>query len=217
MEIGLKTQAGHVASAMSCVDLLCILYNKFPNEVIILSKGHGALAQYVILNELGKLSDAELETYQKDGGLSEHTTLNRDHGIFASTGSLGHGLGIGVGYALADPKKNVYVVIGDGELDEGSTHEALRIITRLKLKNIFVFVDTNDWSGLGNATGIVPYMMRPFYSVKGEGWGKVENTLASHYTSVSQEVFDTWTKNSVLIEEKRLKNIEDYKKTKETR
>ena len=135
MKIGHKTKASHVASAMSCVNLLCDVYNKWPEAIVILSKGHGALAQYVILNELKRLPSSILDTYYKDGGLSVHSTLDREHGIMASTGSLGHGLAIGIGYAIASPEKLVIVILGDGELEEGSTLESFQIINRLFSKS----------------------------------------------------------------------------------
>ena len=145
MEIGYKTGASHVASAMSCVNLLCDIYNKWPEAIVILSKGHGALALYVILNELGKLPDNILRTYYKDGGLPVHSTLNKEYGIMASTGSLGHGLPIGIGYAIANPDKLIIVILGDGELEEGSTLESFQIINRLFIKNILPIVDVNDF------------------------------------------------------------------------
>lgn len=214
MDIGLKTRAGHIASAMSVVDLLCTLYNNYPNSIIILSKGHGGLAQYVILNELGILPNKILETYAKDGGLSEHATLDIKHGIYASTGALGHGLAIGIGYAMAQPDRQVFVILGDGELDEGSTLEALRIIEKKDLKNIFPFVDNNGWQGFSKFQPFNPFakmFIRPIYSVKGHGWGKYEDTLDSHYQIVTQEIYDEWTKNIEVIEKERKKRIKEYK------
>lgn len=216
MEIGYKTQCGHVASAMSCVNVLCDIYSSFPDEIVILSKGHGALAQYVILNELGKMPDKVLDTYYKDGGLSGHCTLAPEHGIYASTGSLGHGLGIGIGYAIAQPDKKVIVVMSDGELDEGSTMEALRIMEKLKLENLLTVVDVNDLSAFGDASIVSFVIPRYYYSVKGEGFGKeFEGKLASHYTKVTKKVYRSWKKNSKLIEKKRLLNLLNYKKHNE--
>lgn len=221
MEIAHKTQCGHAASAMSCAELLCVLYNSFSKAKIILSKGHGALAQYVCLNELGKLPSKVLDTYYKDGGLSGHATLAPEYGIYASTGSLGHGLAIGIGYAIADPKNDVIVVLSDGELDEGSNLEALRIIWKLEIKNIFVIVDDNRWQGFDKVykpTGmtdpneLIGIYPKRFYATKGEGFGDVEDTLSSHYTNVTDEVLKNWQRVSIEIERKRLDNL---KKTKD--
>lgn len=200
MKIGLKTGCGHVASAMSCVKVLISLYDSYPEAIIILSKGHGALAQYVILNELGKLPDKMLATYCQDGGLSEHSTLAPEYGIYASTGSLGHGLAIGIGYAIADSGHDVFVVLGDGELDEGSTLESLRIIRKLNIKNIWPVVDANNVQGFSvfepfsQFETYGSFKLRPFYSIKGRGWGESENKIDSHYQVVTPQVYASWKK-----------------------
>lgn len=199
MKIGLETGCGHVASAMSCSRVLVQTYNENPKAIVILSKGHGALALYVILNELGKLPDKVLETYYKDGGLSGHATLNKKWGINASTGSLGHGLGMGIGYAIANPKKLVVVVMSDGECQEGSTLEAIALIKRLKIKNIMPVIDVNGFQGFDELNiDLLPRHMGSayhFYSTKGEGFGEeFENTLKSHYTKVTPEIYDAWVK-----------------------
>jgi transketolase len=190
MKIGLKTGCGHIASAMSVTEVLCATYIDSPNAIIILSKGHGALAQYVILNMLGKLSDKRLSSYYQDGGLSGHATLSPSEGIYASTGSLGHGLPIGIGYALANPDKKVVVIMSDGETQEGSTLESLQIIRRLQIKNIVPVVDMNGWAGFQNIEEAqIPYNVVKFYSIKGRFWGDKEDTLLSHYTKVDKELY----------------------------
>ena len=198
MSIGLNTGCGHIASAMSCSKVLVETYNGDPEGIIILSKGHGALAQYVILNTLGKISDKELGTYYQNGGLGGHTTLNIKKGIYASTGSLGHGLAIGIGYAIANPKKKVYVILSDGECQEGSTLESFLIIKRLKIKNIVPVIDVNGWQGFeANDNRYLPrHQIDAFhyYSQKGEGFGGLQDTLESHYTRITQEIYDNWTK-----------------------
>ena len=214
MRIGYRTKASHIASAMSCVDVLCDTYNAFPNAIVIVSKGHGVLAQYVILNELGKMPTKVLKTYYQDGGLSIHSTVMKKYGVYASTGSLGHGLAIGVGYAIANPKEMVFVLLSDGELDEGQTIEAMKIINRLKIKNIVVLVDWNDLSAVEgiNKEEWMQFSYRPYYSIKGHGWGKLENKVASHYAIINKEILSEWKKNSQRIEDERLKRIEDGKK-----
>lgn len=196
MEIGLNTGCGHIASAMSVSECLTIIYNQSPEAIIILSKGHGGLAQYVILNMLGKLPNEVLETYYKDGGLSGHATINKNYGIYASTGSLGHGLAIGIGYAIGNPDKKVVVVLGDGECEEGSTLESFQIIKRLKIKNIIPVIDVNGWKGFEevNETSLPANSMK-YYSVKGKGWGELEDTLASHYAKVDDKLFKLWRKS----------------------
>lgn len=212
MKIGVKTGCSHIASAMSLVDVLCTHYNARPDDIYIVSKGHGVLAQYVVLNELGKLPDKVLETYYQNGGLSLHSTLMPEYGVYASTGSLGHGLGIGIGYAIANPKTLVVVFMSDGELDCGSTLESLRIIQKLKLKNILPVIDHNGWQAFSQFDeSTMDFMYKKFYSVKGEGWGKLENTLESHYTKVDKKLFKIWEENFPQIEKRRIEQARDNK------
>ena len=128
--------------------------------------------------------------------------------------TLGHGLAIGVGYAIANPKEMVFVLLSDGELDEGQTIEAMKIINRLKIKNIVVLVDWNDLSAVEgiNKEEWMQFSYRPYYSIKGHGWGKLENKVASHYAIINKEILSEWKKNSQRIEDERLKRIEDGKK-----
>lgn len=193
MQIGLKTGCGHIASALSVVEVLVATYHDDPKAIVILSKGHGALAQYVILEEMGTLPKNALKTYYTDGGLSGHATLNQKYGVYASTGSLGHGLPIGIGYAIANPDRKVVVIMSDGETQEGSTLESLLIIRRLKIPNIIPVVDINGWAGFQAIDeGQIPYNTLKYYSTKGQGWGELEDTLQSHYAKVDEKLFKTW-------------------------
>lgn len=205
LQILKNTHSGHAASCLSCVDLICKLYEqiKSKKKIIILSKGHAVLTQYVILNELGIFPQELLDTYCSNGGLGEHSTLDIKHGIYASTGSLGHGLAIGIGYALADKLRPVAVVIGDGELDEGSTLEALRIIKKLQIRNIMVICDVNGWQGFSQFCGDIPEGVKPYYGTKGEGMGLVEDTVDSHYQYVDEIKLKEWSDNLDKLEESR--------------
>ena len=192
MKIGLETGCGHVASAIGVAQVLVMTYYDDPKAIVILSKGHGALAQYVILTRMGIMAKNALKTYYKDGGLSGHATLDQKNGIYASTGSLGHGLPIGIGYAIANPEKKVVVIMSDGETQEGSTLEAIQIIKRLKIKNILPVIDVNGWSGFQSVDEeLLPPKTSAyrFYSTKGEGWDKLEDTLDSHYAKVTPEIY----------------------------
>lgn len=160
LDISQKVGALHIAPAFSCLEIVDIIYNHLmrrnsKNEFIdtfLMSKGHGCMSQYVILHELGYLSDDDLNTYcQPNGRLGAHPDYGLP-GIAASTGSLGHGLGLATGIALANKLSNddshTYVVLSDGELQEGSTWEAIMMSANLKLNNLTVFLDLNDFSGL---------------------------------------------------------------------
>lgn len=135
----------HVAPAFSCLEIVDYIYHslKRPDDAFILSKGHGCLAQYVVLESLGllKADDPKLGGHPDRGGHIE-----------ASTGSLGHGLGMAVGMAYAEYLKGtdsrVFCVMSDGELQEGSTWEASHMAVKLKLDNLIVFVDANSYGGM---------------------------------------------------------------------
>jgi len=151
----MQVTAAHLAPAFSCVEIVDVIYHDLmkPDDVFILSKGHGCLTQYVILEDLGIISTKELDLYCKPvGKLGAHPDYNPDFGIHASTGSLGHGLGIAVGQAYAEKikgsKVKVYCVVSDGELQEGSIWEAVMMAANLELDNLIVFVDNNDFGGL---------------------------------------------------------------------
>ncbi len=161
LEMSRSVSALHVAPAFSCIEMVDVIYNEWmvkkpvgaaDRDIFIMSKGHGCLIQYVILNEQGILSDNDIKTYCKpEGRLGAHPDYGTP-GIEASTGSLGHGLGIAVGRAMGRKLLNrggtVFCVISDGELQEGSTWEAIIMAANKNLNNLTVLVDNNDFSGL---------------------------------------------------------------------
>lgn len=160
LDVSQKVGALHIAPAFSCLEIVDIIYHHLmrkndKNEFIdtfLMSKGHGCMSQYVILHELGYLTDNDLNTYcQPNGRLGAHPDYGLP-GIAASTGSLGHGLGLATGISLANKllkdASHTYVVLSDGELQEGSTWEAIMMAANLKLNNLTVFLDLNDFSGL---------------------------------------------------------------------
>jgi len=95
-----------------------------PEDIVILSKGHGCLAQYVMLVEKGLIDASELDRFCRAGALLGGHPEHHVPGIAVSTGSLGHGLSLGIGFALAHRTRRVFVVVGDGEINEGSIWEA---------------------------------------------------------------------------------------------
>jgi transketolase len=176
LEISQTVTAAHVAPAFSCIDIVDVIYNRLLRlndlgtefvDTFVMSKGHGCLAQYVVLEELGFLN---LSGYCK-GGLGAHP----DRGtVEASTGSLGHGLGMCVGMAYADRERLVYCLLSDGELQEGSTWEALMVGANLDLKNLVVFLDLNDFQSLGRTSVNHPSFYPVDDKVKAFGWDCVE-------------------------------------------
>ena len=140
LEISYKNKFSHLGSCLSAVDLINAIYKvKKPNEKFVLSNGHAAVAWYAILEKEGLLKPSITET------LHVHPERNEKYGITASTGSLGHGLPIALGMALADRKKRVYCMISDGETMEGSIWETLRIADALRVHNLIVVVNYNGF------------------------------------------------------------------------
>lgn len=153
------SRRGHLGSAFSLVEILRVLYDavlrydpkrpQWPDrDRCILSKGHGCLALYVILADKGFFPEEELWRFCKtDGILGGHPDYGKIPGIEASTGSLGHGLSIGVGFALSahydGADRRVFVILGDGECNEGSVWEAAMSAGNRHLSNLCVLVDYN--------------------------------------------------------------------------
>ena len=142
LEIAYKHKLSHLGSYLSAVNIIDEIYeSKNPNDIFILSSGHAALALYVILEKYeGKNAE---ELFLKHGG---HPHRDEENGIYCSTGSLGLGITVAVGRALADKNRKVHVLISDGESAEGSVWEALRFIQESNLTNIEVYVNVNGYA-----------------------------------------------------------------------
>ncbi len=150
LDISQMHGAIHLGGALSSVEIIDAIYskliNKNNNDIFIMSKGHSAILQYIYLEYLGVLKKNFVNSYcKKNSLLGVHPDIEVP-GIHASTGSLGHGLAILNGIALANRKKRnkYFLLMSDGELQEGSVWEAARISSDLKLNNIIVFVDCNN-------------------------------------------------------------------------
>ncbi len=160
MALAAGAQGAHLGGALSCVEILTALYGyqmrkKIENpyweerDRLIFSKGHGALAYYSALAEVGYFDKNELASYKSNETfLYGHPSLNMERGIEFSSGSLGQGVSLGVGTALAlrakeNHNSSVYVIVGDGECNEGSVWEALMSAAHFKLNRLTVIVDKN--------------------------------------------------------------------------
>lgn len=157
---------GHLGSAFSLVEILRVLYDDVlrcdpanprwrERDRCILSKGHGCLALYAILADKGFFPASELSKFcKRDGMLGGHPEYGKVPGVEASTGSLGHGLSIGIGFALyARYEKaghRVFVVVSDGESNEGSVWEAALCASKHRLSNLTVLVDYNKQQSYGS-------------------------------------------------------------------
>lgn len=164
-----KVKKGHIGGSYSCLDILLSLYcsnifklNKknyqyLNNDTFILSKGHSAIALYSVL-EFKKFSRSfKLKNLHKNGELlMEHPSPNKKlPGIEIETGSLGNGIGIGSGMAYGDKKKNVIVLVGDGEMYEGSNWEAMMMASHYDLNNLLVLIDRNNSLTLDKTENVI--------------------------------------------------------------
>ena len=158
LNLSQNVQALHIGGSFSSVEIVDCIYNDCMSkkDKFILSKGHAGIIQYVLLYYLNIITHGELYSYcQNNGYLGVHPDYGKK-GINASTGSLGHGLAMAAGMALANSKSNYFVLLSDGELQEGSVWEAALIIGALKLKNITVIVDNNDLQSSTRASNTHP-------------------------------------------------------------
>ncbi len=180
-----QSKSGHLGCSLGIVDILLTLYfqvlhinPKKPSfetrDRFLLSKGHAVSALYAVLAERGFFPKSLLSTYFKDGSkLAGHVTLGSLPGIEATSGSLGHGLSIGIGMSLAIKHKNlsskVYVLIGDGECAEGSIWEGINFAGHHKINNLILLLDNNNLQIMGHGTDILNSL--PFEDkFKSFGW-----------------------------------------------
>lgn len=142
LEIAYKNKLSHLGSYFSCIDIIDTIYSEMQQEdIFILSCGHAALALYVC-NEKYYGINAE-EMFAKHGG---HPHRDEQNKIYCSTGSLGLGITVAVGRALANKTKTVHVLVSDGECAEGSVWESLKTIKELSINNIIVHVNINGYA-----------------------------------------------------------------------
>lgn len=161
---------GHIGSSLSLVEIIRVLYDDVlrfrsgdpkwsERDRMILSKGHGCLALYVVLADKGFFPTNILDTFcKRDSILGGHPEASKVPGVEASTGSLGHGLSYGVGMALAARMQNrdsrVFVVMGDGEINEGSVWEAAMCAGKHRLANLTAIIDYNKIQSAGTTREI---------------------------------------------------------------
>jgi transketolase len=184
-----RAGSSHVGSSLSTADILAVLYGRVLNitpetadepgrDRFILSKGHGCAGVYAVLAERGFFPLEWLESFHVDGSiLAGHISHRGVPGVEASTGSLGHGLSIGAGLALAGLQDNnpyrVFVLLSDGECDEGSVWEAALFAAHHRLENLVAIVDYNGIQSLGKVCDVLE--LEPFADKwRAFGWETVE-------------------------------------------
>lgn len=171
LEMIYRTKAPHIGCSFSITDILTALYFKIlkidpknpkdpDRDRFILSKGHGVPALYPVLAKRGFIDQDTLAGFAKDGGtLEPHPTRNVSQGIEVSTGSVGHGLSLGSGMALAvryeKMPSRVFVLMGDGELNEGSVWEAVMFSGHHKIDNLTAIIDRNQCQILGRTSEVL--------------------------------------------------------------
>lgn len=160
----------HIGCAFSVVELLTVLYRQHlrfdalnprapSRDYMALSKGHGVMAQYACLHALGCLSDHDLQNYFGDGTRLKGLADAHVPGIEVTSGSLGHGLSVATGLALAaqlnGTDQRCYCLVGDGELNEGPIWEALLFAAHFRLDNLIVIVDKNGFQAMGSTDEVM--------------------------------------------------------------
>jgi transketolase len=190
LDISQTVTALHIAPAFSCMEIVDCIYNDLMQrgvdgtflDTFVLSKGHGCMSQYVILEDLGILPSEELDRYcTKNGILGAHPDYGNP-GISAATGSLGHGLSMAVGMAVAERNlavnksetNRIYAVLSDGEVQEGSTWEAALMATSLNLENLIAVIDNNDFQSLGRTSETHPSFYPLTDKFEAFGWEVAE-------------------------------------------
>lgn len=199
---------GHLGGAFSCAEILATLYGEILNispekvsdegrDRFILSKGHTAIGHYAALAECGFITKEEMLTFEMpDTSFPTHEVMNVEKGIEISSGSLGYGLSIGVGIALSGKIRNkkfkTYVLLGDGECNEGTVWEAAMAGARYRLGNLIAIIDVNGQSLDGYTSNIMPVF--DFETTwKGFGW----NVISIKDGNSIPELMDAFTKLSV--------------------
>lgn len=183
LEMAIDQNDGHIAPAYSTVDIITCLYENIlkKDDKFILSKGHGCLALYSILENKGFKPK-----------YSGHPDIDENNGIYCTTGSLGHGLPIAVGMAIARKylKKNghIFVMLGDGECQEGTTWESLNLAKHYKLDNLTIIIDNNKLQALDSIKKIMSEnnlyeKCKVFgcnaYEIKGHDFGNILDILSN--------------------------------------
>ena len=184
LELSQRCGALHLAPAFSCLELVDLVYRefmpRFSNSDFIMSKGHGYLAQLVVLESLDQIPHGLLDSIGSDGSLYGGHPDRGTPGVIASTGSLGHGLGMAVGLSISkslkadDTNHNIssatVVLISDGELQEGSTWENIINSVSLRAQNLLLIIDNNDMQTVGTMSVTHPKMYPIEEKLSQFGW-----------------------------------------------
>jgi transketolase len=199
----------HIGCAFSIIELLSVLYRSYlgypgndPNapmrDYLVLSKGHGVMAQYACMKELGWLHDDDIRNYFADGTELKGLSDSRVDGLEVTSGSMGHGLSVGVGLALGAKMnatdQKVYALVGDGEINEGPIWEAVMFAAHHDLNNLLLIVDQNGFQAMGKTNEIIRLgnLQRIF-----EAFGFQATTIDGHDRErIDQAIAELWASTS---------------------
>lgn len=189
----------HIGCAFSIIEILAVLYRdhlRYPGnrldapdrDYLILSKGHGVMAQYACLHAMGHIADDSICHYFEDGTDLKGLSDSRVQGLEVTSGSLGHGFSVGVGISkglrMRGSDRKVYAIVGDGELNEGAIWEGLMFASHHKLDNLLLIVDANGFQAMGStddvmALGDIVAKLESFGCVATSADGHDENSISA--------------------------------------
>lgn len=199
----------HIGCAFSIIELLAVLYRshlRYPGndphaisrDYLVLSKGHGVMAQYACMRELGWLSDDAISHYFSDGSDLKGLSDSRIPGLEVTSGSLGHGFSVGVGLAmgakLRGTDQKTYALVGDGEINEGPIWEGALFAAHHDLKNFMVIVDENGYQAMGRTQEVLKLGS---IRAKFESFGFEVVAIDGHdETVIDRTISQLWKSNS---------------------
>ncbi|QWD21874.1 transketolase [Polynucleobacter paneuropaeus] len=198
----------HIGCAFSIIEILAVLYRqhlRYPEnnplsqarDYLVLSKGHGVMAQYACMRELGWLPEKAFTKYFSDGSDLKGLSDSRIPGLEVTSGSLGHGFSVGVGMALGAKLRNTdqktYVIVGDGEINEGPIWEGALFAAHHQLQNFIVIVDENGFQAMGKTNDILGLGS---IQAKFESFGFEAITVDGHDEGVLSDAINQLQKSS---------------------
>lgn len=232
-----KFVGAHIAPSLSIVEILSTIFCScfdINNDKFVLSKGHAGLAYYCALKEAGIITESQLNSFEDNGGdFPGQPTKTESNNIDYASGSLGLGLSYACGLAMSKKIKNekgkIYVLLGNGELDEGSNYESLMFIIAHNLDNIIVIVDDNKMQSDGNTDNILKLNLKNvmqgfgFYVLECNGHSEIEieNAIKKSFEKCSIVIANTIKGKGVSFMENNndwhhaILNDEQYQKAKE--
>jgi transketolase len=198
----------HIGCAFSIVELLAVLYRhhlRFPandpqaplRDYLVLSKGHGVMAQYACMHELGWLGIEDIDGYFADGSALKGLSDSRVRGLEVTSGSLGHGFSVAVGLAFGAKRRGsdqkVFAIVGDGELNEGPIWEGAMFAAHHRLNNFMTVVDQNGFQAMGRTDDVISLGN---VAAKFESFGFATTTVDGHdQSAVDAAVLKLWNES----------------------